>query len=73
MEHWKKFENNNPAVALNMLHGKEMDICLAYISKCSLTYKKQMLLLMIPNVEKDWHYLSAKKLSTLLHGVTSKH
>ena len=29
---------------------------------------------MIPNEEKEgWHYLALKKLSTLLHGITSKH
>ena len=29
---------------------------------------------MIPNEEKEgWHYLAAKNLSALLHGITSKH
>ena len=29
---------------------------------------------MIPNLKKeDWHYLTVKKLFTLLHGITSKH
>ena len=29
---------------------------------------------MIPNEEKEqWHYLAVKKLSALLHGITSKH
>ena len=29
---------------------------------------------MIPNEEKEgWHYLAVKKLSVLLHGITSKH
>ena len=29
---------------------------------------------MISNEEKEgWHYLALKKLSTLLHGITSKH
>ena len=29
---------------------------------------------MIPNEEKEgWCYLSVKKISTLLHGITSKH
>ena len=29
---------------------------------------------MIPNKEKEgWHYLAAKKLSALLHGITSKY
>ena len=29
---------------------------------------------MIPNVEKEgWHYFAVKKISALLHGITSKH
>ena len=33
-----------------------------------------MTLLMIPNEEKgQWHYLAVRKLSALLHGITSKH
>ena len=29
---------------------------------------------MIPNEEKEgWYYLAVKKLSALLHGITSKH
>ena len=42
--------------------------------------KRQVMLLMIPNEEKReantegrWHYLTVKKLLTLLRGVTSKH
>ena len=33
IEDWKKFESNNPAVALNVLHEKEMEICPGYISQ----------------------------------------
>ena len=34
---------------------------------------KKVLLLMIPNEEKEvWHYLAVKKLSTLLRGITGK-
>ena len=36
--------------------------------------EKQVILLMIPNEEKEGrHYLAVKKLSALLHGITSKH
>ena len=36
--------------------------------------EKQIILLMIPNEEKEvWHCLTVKKLSALLHGITSKH
>ena len=35
---------------------------------------KKVLLLMIPNEEKEvWHYLAVKKLSTLLRGITGKY
>ena len=46
----------------------------AYVSKYNLNREKQMILLMIPNAEKEgWHYLAVKTLSALLHGITSKH
>ena len=46
----------------------------AYVSKYNLNREKQMILLMIPNAEKEgWHYLVVKTLSALLHGITSKH
>ena len=38
------------------------------------TVKKQIILLMIPNEEKErWHYLAVKKIIAWLRGVTSKH
>ena len=49
-------------------------ICPAYIPKIYLNCEKQIILLMIPNEEKEgWHYLAVKKLSALLRGITSKH
>ena len=43
----------------------------AYISKINSNYEKQIILLMIPNEEKEgWHYLAVKKLSKLLRGIT---
>ena len=37
----------------------------------NITHEKQIILLMIPNKEKEgWHYLAVKKLSTILRGVT---
>ena len=55
------FEKNNPTIALNILYIKEK------------TQMKQIILLMIPNDEKeDWHYLAVKKLYPLLHGITFK-
>ena len=46
----------------------------AYISNYNLSQEKQMILLMIPNAEKEgWHYIAVKTLSALLNGITSKH
>ena len=40
----------------------------------SLNCEKQIILLMIPNEEKEgWYYLLVKKLSALLRGIASKH
>ena len=43
-----------------------------YVSKHYPNREKQVVLLMIPNGE-GWHYLAAKKLSTLLRGIIPKH
>ena len=68
------FEKNNLAIALNILHIKEKEIFLGYISKLNSTREKQIIFLMIPNEEeKGWHYLAVKNLPTLLHGITSKY
>ena len=74
LEYWKKSDSNNPTIALNVLHEKEMEKCSASSSKYDSTFQKQIILLMIPNVErKGWHYLAVKKLFVLLYGITSKH
>ena len=40
----------------------------------NITREQQIILLMIPNEEKEgWHYLAVKKLPALLHKKTSKH
>ena len=71
MDDWKTFEKNNRAIALNILYTKEKEIHPAYISKHNSTHKKQIILLMVPNKEKEvWHYLAVTKLSTLLRGIT---
>ena len=49
-------------------------ICPAVTSKIDSNCEKQIIVLMIPNEEKEgWHYLAVQKLSALLHGITSKH
>ena len=74
IDDWKTFEKNNPANALNILYIKEKEISVAYISKHNSTHEKQIILLMIPNekIKGRWHYLAVKKLSALLHRITSK-
>ena len=48
----KRFEKNNPAIALNILYTNEKEILLAYISKNISTREKQLILSMITNEEK---------------------
>ena len=56
------------------MHINEKEICSVYISKINSNCEKQIILLMIPNWERQgWNYLAAKKVSALLHGITSKH
>ena len=66
LDDWKRFEKNNSAIALNILYIKEKEILPAYISKHDSTREKQIILLMIPNEDKEgWHYLAVKKLYAL--------
>ena len=57
------------------MYLEEKEILPAYISKHNSTRKKQIVLLIILNEEKEgqWHYLAVKKLSALLPGITSTH
>ena len=65
---WKTIEKNNLTVALNILYTKEKEIFPAFISNHNLIREKQIIFLMIPNVENSArHYLVVKKLSALLH------
>ena len=69
IDDWKKVEKNNPTIA-----PKEQKILPAYISNHNPTREKTIILLMIPNKEKEGcHYLAVKKIFTLLRGITSKH
>ena len=55
------FEKNNPTFALIILHTKEKEICPADISKIHSNCEKQIILIMIPNKEKEGqHYLTVK-------------
>ena len=70
---WRKLELNND-IALNILYilHNTKKIQLAYRSKYTLTYDKQIILLMITDSEK-WHYLVVKNLPGLLKGIASTH
>ena len=84
---WKKFEQNNKTIALNIFyvtHNIETT-SLAYKSKYKRKRKNWVVLLMITNGKK-WHYLALKgvptpngynrpikRLSRLLRGTTSNH
>ena len=74
-EDWKKFEQNNKEIALNVLfvpHNKK-EIELAYTSKYNYKRKKQVILLMITDKNNRWHYLAVKSLPALFRGITSNH
>ena len=72
-EEWKKFEQNNKTIALNILflpHNTKT-IRLEYKSNYNSQQREsQVVLLMITDGEK-WHYLAVKSLSTLFRGITS--
>ena len=71
---WKNFELNNKTIALNILfvpYNTEK-IRLAYKSKHNFKRENQVILLMI-NDGKKWHYITVKRLSALLRGITSNH
>ena len=72
---WRKFEQNNKAIALNILFVtyNTKRIRAAYVSKHNDERDNQVNLLMITNNDKDWHYLAVKSISGLLKGITSKH
>ena len=69
---WKKFEQNNKTISLNILFLKynTKQIKQAYISKYSHEQDNQVILLMITNDDGNWHYLAIKSISALLRGIT---
>ena len=71
---WKKFEQNNESIALNILYVPHTTrkIHIAYKSRHNVTREKQVILLMITDGKK-WHCLGVKNLSGLLRAVTSNH
>ena len=71
---WKKFEQNNKRIALNILFVpyNTKQIRQAHISKYNSKRDNQVILLMITDGEK-WHYVAVKSISRLLRGITSNH
>ena len=70
----KDLKKNNPTIVFNILYIKGKEICPAYISKINSNYEKQIILLMIRDLEKEsCHYLAVKKLFSLLKIITSTH
>ena len=68
---WKKFEQNNRTIALNILYvpRNTKQIRLACKSKYNCKRNNQVILLIITDGE-NWHYLAVKNLSRLLRGIT---
>ena len=52
IDDWKTFENNNQTFN-QTLYTTEKEICPDYISKINSNYEKQIILLMIPNEQKE--------------------
>ena len=70
---WKKFEQNNKTIALNILFVpyNTKQIRLAYKSKYNHKRDNQVNLLMITDDGENWHYLAVKSISALFRGITS--
>ena len=78
LKDWKKFEQNNKTIALNVLYipHNTKTISVAYRSEYNNKRKKQVILLMITDGKK-WHYLAVTNLSALQitkesHQITKK-
>ena len=65
----KTIEKNDVTIALNVLYAKKEKIYPSYVSNHSSNHEKQVIILMISNGEKVWHYLAVKKLSELSKGI----
>ena len=71
---WKKFEQNNKTIALNVLFAlyNTKTISAAYRSEYNNKREKKVNLLMITECNK-WHHLAISNLSALLEGKLSNH
>ena len=55
------------------MYAKRQEIYPAYDSKNNSNHEKQVIIVTISNIEKQWHYLATIKPSESLSGVTSRH
>ena len=71
---WKKFEQNNKTISINILilPYNTKQIRHAYKSKHNFKCENQVILLMITDGTK-WRYVAVKSLSALLRGITPNH
>ena len=86
---WKRFEQKNKRIALNILEkvrtkNKSIALNILFvphnIEKIRLAYKSKhnfkrenQVILLVITDGKKWHYLTVKSLSALLKGITSNH
>ena len=72
---WKKFEQNNKTIALNILFVpyNTKQIRPVYISKYNYKRDNQVNLLMITDNNNNWHYFAVKSIPSLLRGITLNH
>ena len=56
---WKKFDENDLAIALDILYVKQEKINPAYVSKQNSKYEEKVVLLMIQSGRR-WNYLAAR-------------
>ena len=68
-------KTNNKRIALNILFVSynSKQIKQACIPKYNHECNNQVILLMITDDGKKWHYLTVKSISALLRGITSNH
>ena len=53
IDDWKTFRKDNPTINLNIWYITEKEICPPYNSKISSNCEKLIILLMMPNEEKE--------------------
>ena len=72
---WRKFEQNNKTIALNILYVSynTKQIKQTCVSKYNNERDNRVNLLMITDGTSNWHYLTVKSISGLLRRITSNH